>query len=234
MNDAYAVTGIRVLLADDHMVVRAGLKSLLRAEPDIQVIAEVSNGPDAVSYAIRLKPDVVIMDLTMPGQDGIAATKEIVAKVPSVRVLVLTVHPEDESLIPAMNAGASGYLLKSDADREIAAAVRAVSRGERYLRPRAERLLEGSVSEGDAAVPERDRYRRLTERERAVLRYVALGHTAAEIAARLLISPKSVDTYKRRIADKLNLTHRWEYVRFAYNLGILQADHERDEVPPRL
>jgi DNA-binding NarL/FixJ family response regulator len=215
------------------MVVRAGLKSLLSAEPDIQVIAEVSDGLDAVSYAIRLKPDVVIMDLTMPGQNGIAATKEIVEKAPSIRVLVLTVHPEDESLVPAMKAGASGYLLKSDADREIATAVRAVSRGERYLRPRAERLLEGSVSEGDTVAPESDRYRRLTERERAVLRYVALGHTAAEIATRLLISPKSVDTYKRRIADKLDLTHRWEYVRFAYKLGILQSDHEPDVPSPR-
>jgi DNA-binding NarL/FixJ family response regulator len=170
------------------------------------------------------------MDLTMPGQDGIAATKEIVEKAPNVRVLVLTVHPEDESLVAAMNAGASGYLLKSDADREIAAAVRAVSRGERYLRPRAERLLEG-VSKGDTVAPEADRYRLLTERERSVLRYVALGHTAAEIAAHLLISPKSVDTYKRRIADKLHLTHRWEYVRFAYKLGILQADNEAS---PRL
>jgi len=219
---------IRVLLADDHMVVRAGLKSLLGAEPDIGVIAEVSNGADAVSYAIRLRPDVVIMDLTMPGQDGIAATKEIVAKAPGVRVLVLTVHPEDESLVAAMSAGAFGYLLKSDADREIAAAVRSVSRGERYLRPQAERLLEDAHLERDAVTSERDRYRRLTERERSVLRYVALGHTAAEIADRLLISPKSVDTYKRRIGDKLGLEHRWEYVRFAYKLGILRPDYERD------
>ena len=227
MNDVpYGVTGIRVLLADDHMVVRAGLKSLLGGEPDIRVVAEVSNGPDAVSYAIRLKPDVVIMDLTMPGQDGIAATKEIVTKAPGVRVLVLTVHPEDESLVAAMGAGASGYLLKSDADREIAAAVRTVNRGERYLRPQAERLLEGAALERGTGTSESDRYRRLTERERSVLRHVALGHTAAEIGERLLISPKSVDTYKRRIADKLNLTHRWEYVRFAFKLGILRADHE--------
>jgi two-component system response regulator NreC len=140
----HGVSDIRVLLADDHMVVRAGLKSLLGSEPDIRIIAEVSNGPDAVSYAMRLEPDVVIMDLTMPGQDGIEATKEIVEKAPNVRVLVLTVHPEDESLVAAMSAGASGYLLKSDADREIATAVRSVSRGERYLGPRAERLLQGS------------------------------------------------------------------------------------------
>jgi DNA-binding NarL/FixJ family response regulator len=215
------------------MIVRAGLKSLLGAEPDIRVIAEVSNGPDAVSYVTRLKPDVVIMDLTMPGQDGIAATKEIVAKAPSVRVLVLTVHPEDESLVAAMKAGASGYLLKSDADREIATAVRAVSRGERYLGPRGRQLLEGSVSNRDRLPPEADRYRLLTERERSVFRFVALGHTAAEIAARLLISPKSVDTYKRRIADKLNITHRSEYVRFAYKLGILESNQERTEASPR-
>jgi len=227
----HGVSDIRVLLADDHMVVRAGLKSLLGSEPDIRIIAEVSNGPDAVSYAMRLEPDVVIMDLTMPGQDGIEATKEIVEKAPNVRVLVLTVHPEDESLVAAMSAGASGYLLKSDADREIATAVRSVSRGERYLGPRAERLLQGSTAEADVAALETDRYQRLTPRERAVLRYVALGHTGAEIAARLLISPKSVDTYKRRIADKLNLTHRWEYVRFAFKLGILRADHEAS---PRL
>jgi two-component system, NarL family, response regulator NreC len=233
MNDPYSVPGIRVLLADDHMVVRAGLKSLLGAEPDIRVIAEVSNGADAVSYAMRFKPDVVVMDLSMPGQDGIEATKEIVAKAPNVRVLVLTVHPEDESLVAAMKAGASGYLLKSEADREIAAAVRTVSRGERYLRPRAERILAGTASAGENAASEIDRYRLLTERERSVLRYVALGHTAAEIASQLHISPKSVDTYKRRIADKLSLTHRWEYVSFAYKLGLLQSDHERDEASSR-
>jgi DNA-binding NarL/FixJ family response regulator len=135
----------------------------------------------------------------------------------------------DESLVAAITPEPR-LPAQGDADREIAAAVRAVSRGERYLRPRAERLLEG-VSKGDTVAPDADRYRALTERERSVLRYVALGHTAAEIAAHLLISPKSVDTYKRRIADKLHLTHRWEYVRFAYKLGILQADNEAS---PRL
>lgn len=233
MNDAYGGMGIRVLLADDHMVVRAGLKSLLSAEPDIRVIAEVSNGPDAVSYALRLEPDVVIMDLTMPGQDGITATQEIVRQAPNVRVLVLTVHPEDESLVAAMNAGASGYLLKTDADREFAAAIRAVSRGERYLGVRAKRLLEGSVSSADKSTHESERYRLLTERERSVFRFVALGHTAAEIATRLVISPKSVDTYKRRIAEKLGITHRWEYVRFAYRLGILESDPEQIDASRR-
>ena len=130
---------MRVVICDDHMVVRAGLKAMFDSTADIRVIAEVSNGSDAVSYTERLRPDVVVMDVSMPRMDGIAATKEILARIPSTRVLILTVHEEEELLVPAMDAGASGYLVKSRADRDVIDAVRSIARTGRYLRPGAER-----------------------------------------------------------------------------------------------
>jgi two-component system response regulator NreC len=222
---------IRILIADDHSVVRAGLKSLLDLEPDIRVIAEVGNGTDAVTYARRLRPDVVIMDLTMPGMDGITATREIVQHVPAVRVLVVTVHPEDELLLPAMSAGAAGYLVKSEADREVATAVRTVARGERYLGPAAQRVVANRENIARVDV-DGARYRLLSERERKILGLVAEGCSAAEIGARLTINPKSVERYERRIEDKLNFTKRSDYLRFARTIGVIGLGRE-GEIPQR-
>ena len=212
---------IRVILADDHAVVRAGLKAVLGVAKDIQVVGEASNGRDAIAAVDRLDPDVVVMDLTMPEMDGVAATKELVAKKARARVLVLTMHAEDEYLVPLLEAGASGYLVKSAADRELVDAVRAVAHGDTYVQPSAARALARGLKRKEAHADERDRYEKLTERERDVLRLVASGFSAPEIGEKLFISPKTVDTYKQRIGEKLGLTHRSEYVQFALKLGLL-------------
>jgi DNA-binding NarL/FixJ family response regulator len=212
---------VRVILADDHAVVRAGLKAVLGAAPDIQVLGEASTGREAIAMVERLRPDVVVMDLTMPDMDGAAATKAIVEAGLATRVLVLTMHEEEEYLLPLLEAGASGYLVKSVADRELVAAVRAVAHGDTYVRPTAARILARSLTRKDPAKAERERFEKLTQRERDVLRLVAQGYSAPEIGERLHISPKTVDTYKQRVQEKLGLSHRTEYVQFALKLGLL-------------
>jgi DNA-binding NarL/FixJ family response regulator len=212
---------IRVVLADDHAVVRAGLKAVLGVARDIEVIGEAKTGREAVALAERFKPDVVVMDLSMPDIDGTAATKEIVEKGLATRVLVLTMHAEEDYLVPLMEAGAAGYLVKSAADRELVDAVRAVARGDVYVRPAAARVLAKNLTKKDPAQSDRDKFDKLTQRERDVLRLVAQGYSAPEIGERLFISPKTVDTYKQRIQEKLGLSHRSDYVQFALKLGLL-------------
>ena len=212
---------IRVVLADDHTVVRAGLRAVLGSAKDIEVIGEAKTGREAVTLAERFKPDVVIMDLGMPEMDGTAATKEIVTKGLETRVLILTMQAEEDYLVPLMEAGAAGYLVKSAADRELVDAVRAVAHGDVYVRPAAARVLAKNLTKKDPAAAERERFERLTQREQDVLRYVAQGFSAPEIGEKLFISPKTVDTYKQRIQEKLGISHRSDYVQLALKLGIL-------------
>ena len=214
---------IRVLLVDDHSVVRAGLKSVLSATPDITVVGEASNGREAIAVAQQAKPDVVVMDLSMPDVDGIAATKEIVSN-GQTRVLVLSMHAEEDYLVPAMEAGASGYLVKTQADRELVNAIRSIAHGEVYVQSSAARILAKKLSSKTPAANERERYEKLTGRERDVLRRVALGFSAPEIGEQLHISPKTVDTYKQRIQEKVDLSHRSQYVQFALKLGLLAVE----------
>ncbi|HXE61724.1 MAG TPA: response regulator transcription factor [Gemmatimonadaceae bacterium] len=212
---------IRVVLADDHAVVRAGLKAVLGTAPDIHVIGEGSTGREAVTLTERLKPDVLITDLTMPDLDGAGVIKEVVAKGLASRVLVLTMHSEDEYLVRLLEAGAAGYLVKSAADRELVAAVRSVAHGDTYVQPSAARVLARELIRKESAEPDRERFDHLTPRERDVLRLVAQGYSAPEIGTQLGISPKTVDTYKQRIEEKLGLGHRADYVQFALKLGLL-------------
>jgi DNA-binding NarL/FixJ family response regulator len=212
---------IRVILADDHAVVRAGLKAVLRTARDIEVIGEASDGRAAVALVERLRPDVVVMDLSMSEMDGSTATREIVAKELPTRVLVLTMHAEEEYLIPLLESGAAGYLVKSVADRELVDAVRAVARGDVYVRPAAARILAKGLTQKDPKQADRDRFEKLTDRERDVLRLTAQGYSAPEIGERLFISPKTVDTYKQRIQEKLGFSHRSDYIQFALKLGLL-------------
>lgn len=212
---------IRVILADDHAVVRAGLKAVLGASSDIIVVGEAADGIEAVELTERLDPDVVIMDLTMDRMDGATATREIVAKKLRARVLVLTMHAEDDYLLPSLEAGAAGYLMKNAADRELVDAVRTVARGDMFIRPSAARILAEGLTRKNPLDAERARFERLTDREQNVLRLTAQGYSAPEIGERLFISPKTVDTYKQRIGDKLGLTHRAEYIAFALKLGLL-------------
>jgi DNA-binding NarL/FixJ family response regulator len=215
---------IRVVLVDDHSVVRAGLKAVLGATPDIIVVGEASDGREGVELVERLKPDVVVMDLSMPGVDGVAATKEIVASGLGTRVIILSMHAEEDYLVPAMEAGASGYLVKTNADRELVNAVRGVAHGEVYVQSAAARVLAKKLAAKSPAATERQRYERLTGRERDVLRGIALGYSAPEIGSQLQISPKTVDTYKQRIQEKVDLAHRSQYVQFALRLGLLRAE----------
>jgi DNA-binding NarL/FixJ family response regulator len=214
---------IRVILADDHAVVRAGLKAVLGVAKDILVVGEAGNGRDAVAMAQRLDADVVVMDLSMPDMDGTAATKALAAAGARTRVLVLTMHAEDEYLVPLLEAGASGYLVKSAADRELVDAVRAVAHGDTYVQPSAARALARGMRRRDEHADDRTRFEKLTERERDVLRLVAAGYSAPEIGEKLFISPKTVDTYKQRIGEKLGLAHRSDYVQFALKLNLLSA-----------
>ncbi len=217
---------IRVILADDHNVVRAGLRAVLGVAKDIEVIGEAKTGTDAVAMAERFKPDAVTVVagsrlLRCLELDGRAALKEIVAKGLSARVLILTMHSEEEYLIPLLEAGAAGYLVKSVADRELVDAVRAIAHGDVYIPLAGARVLVKNLTKKDPAATERDQFEKLTERERDVLKYIAQGYSAPEIGEKLFLSPKTVETYKQRVHEKLGFAHRSDYVQFALKLGLL-------------
>jgi DNA-binding NarL/FixJ family response regulator len=210
---------ITVLLADDHAVLRSGLRALLNAEPDLSVVGEAGDGADAVRQALALRPDVVVMDISMPVMDGLAATRQITSQLPATRVLVLTMHAEEQYLLRVLEAGGSGYVLKRSADTELIEAIRAVARGEAFLYPSATALLLGAYRRGEHAP--RPGEERLSEREIDVLRLTAEGYSNTEIGAQLYLSPKTVDTYRQRIMEKLDLHHRSELVRYALRAGLL-------------
>lgn len=214
---------IRVLLADDHGVVRAGLRALLEAQPDITVIAEAPDGPTAVRLTRQFRPTVVIADLSMPG-GGLETIKEITALNLPTRVLVLTVHAEERYLLPVLESGGSGYVRKSSAHTDLLDAIRTVARGEVFLDPAATKTLLrgylGRVKSGD----ELDLGEVLSDREREVVRLTAEGNTAQQAADLLALSPKTVETYRHRAMQKLGLTNRAELVRYALRAGLLSQD----------
>lgn len=209
----------RILLADDHAMFRAGLKALLGTETGMQVVGEAATGEEAVDRVRELKPDVAIMDLSMPEVSGLDATRRIAALQMDVAVLVLTVHAEEEYLVPVVEAGASGYLTKSSADRDLLEAVRTVARGEVYLPASATTLLLKQYDRSRDTGPD---IRELSSREREVMALTAEGYSSKEIGEKLFISPKTVDTYRSRIMEKLGLNHRSELVRFALKVGLLR------------
>ena len=212
---------IRVMLVDDHAIVRTGLKAVIGATPDMTVVGEADGGNAALALLAHTAADVVVMDLSMADGDGITATRAITRDGGcGARVLVLTMHSEESYLEPVLAAGASGYLVKSTADRELVEAVRAVARGETWVRPAAARALEGARRRGECG-SERERFEKLTDREREVMQLIAEGYTAPQIGEQLSISPKTVDTYKQRVNDKLGLTTRADYVKLALRLGLL-------------
>jgi two-component system, NarL family, response regulator NreC len=218
------MTAIRVVLVDDHAIVRTGLKAVLADEREIEVVGEASGGLEAIALLQRVRADVVVMDLSMTDGDGMMATKAITAgRDQAPRVLVLTMHAEEAYLEAVLEAGASGYLVKSTADRELVEAIRAVARGEIFVQPSAARVLALGARRREERATDLARFERLTDRERAVMRLIAEGYTAPEIGEQLAISPKTVDTYKQRVNDKLGLTHRADYVKLALKLGLLQA-----------
>ena len=211
---------IRVMLVDDHALVRSGLRALLECEPDFEVVGEASSGEEAVERVAECLPDVVLMDLTMPGMTGLQATRRITAGAVPCRVVVLTMHRAEDYLITVLEAGGSGYLTKDSLDAELVEAVRTVASGHVFLYPSAARLLLESYRTPRVA---QDPVELLSGRELEVLIRTVEGFTASEIGERLQISPKTVDTYRQRTMEKLDLHHRSELVRFALERGLLSC-----------
>ena len=215
-----------MLLADDHAVLRAGLRALINAEPDMEVVGEAGDGVEAVERTQELKPDVVVMDIAMPRLNGLEATQRIAGMGLPVRVLVLTMHSEEQYLLQVLQSGGAGYVLKRSADTELMEAIRTVHRGEAFLYPSATKLLvEDYLGRVRSSGQERDSYDDLTDREREVLKLTVEGFSNQEIADKLIISPKTVDTYRARVMEKLNLHHRSELIKYALKKGLLKA-HE--------
>ena len=210
---------IRILLADDHTVLRSGLRALLSAQADLEVAGEAADGGEALRLAQTLKPDVVVMDIGMPGVSGIDATARIRRELPSTKVLILSMHDDQGYLRQALRAGASGYVLKKAADTELLAAIRAAARGEVFLDPS---LAKGFVEDVVLPKAQEPDIPMLSDREREVLHLLARGHTNQQVADRLCIGVKSVETYKARLMEKLGLKGRAELVRYALTHGLLK------------
>lgn len=215
---------IRILLVDDHAVVRSGLQLLIDAQPDMNVAGEAADGLEAVARALELKPDVVLMDLSMPGgRDGLHTTAELAACMPEVKVLILTMHDDDQYLFRALKAGASGYILKSSPGAELLKAIRQVYQGQAYLHPAAaKKVIQGYLQSTAPGEKEpSDVYELLSEREKEILGLTAKGYTNKEMADMLAISSKTVENHKSHIMDKLGLSTRRDLMRFAIKRGLL-------------
>ena len=217
---------IRVVIADDHAVVRLGLRTLLDSAADIQVVGEAANGVEALALCRELTPDVVLMDLSMGGLDGAAATRALAAESSRTRVLVLTMHDEEEYLIPLLDAGAAGYVVKDAVSTELLEAIRTVAAGRTFVRPEAARVLADGWTRRAATDEARHRFEQLSDRERTVFTLMAQGYATSQIGERINVSGKTVDTYRRRVNEKLGLSERAEYVRLALRLGLLTPDED--------
>lgn len=215
---------VRILIADDHAMLRSGLKALLNCSPQFEVVGEAGDGLTALNMTEELKPDVLILDLSMPTMSGIDCIKEIRYRGLPCRILVLTMYDDKEYITEVMRSGADGYVLKKSADTELIEGIKKISSGKKYLNEAIsitliDSLLKTSSSEADSLDP----YRLLSTREREVLRYLAQGHTNGEIAAMLSLSAKTVDTYRSRVMRKLNMTRKSELVSYALQYKLVNA-----------
>jgi DNA-binding NarL/FixJ family response regulator len=210
---------IRVVIVDDHAILRAGLRRVLEAEPDIEVVGEAESADRAVFEAMSGQPDVVLMDVMMPGKTGIEGMPAVLAAVPDVKVLVLSMQDDPHYVREAFAAGAAGYVLKEAADSEVVGAVRAVAAGERYVHP----ALGARLVAAEAEARRRTEADPLSDREREVLRLLALGHTNQEIAKSLYISVRTAETHRAHIMQKLRLRSRAELVRYALDNGLIES-----------
>lgn len=215
---------IKLLLVDDHEIVRAGLRMLLQSQPDMEIVGEVETGRQAVAAAKQLGPEVVLMDISLPDIDGFEATREIKRTLPGVQILALTMHESDEYFFKMLDAGASGYVPKKAAPTDLVSAIRVVHEGGVFLYPSVAKALVrdymGRVAEGG----ERETFDGLTERERQVLKLIADGLTNQEIAERLTISAKTVERHRANIMGKLNMHSRTDLVKYAIRKGMIEVD----------
>ncbi len=212
---------IKVLIVDDHTLVRAGIRSLLSLVSDIEVVGEASDGKEALSKVGQLKPDVVLMDLAMPVMGGLEATRRLRRNFPGIKVLALTQYDDSEYVIPIIEAGASGFVTKMSAFSELAAAIQAAHKGESYLSSTAATALVEEYQQKTTSEGEQDPYQQLTDREREVLKLVAEGHTSREIADILVVSPKTVEWYKSSLMNKLNIHSRTDLIKYAIRKRII-------------
>jgi len=214
---------LRLLLADDHAILRDGIRALLTDEPDLQVVGEAENGRQALDQARALRPDVVVLDIGMPLLNGLEATRQIRREVPEARVLILTMHQNEEYLAQVLAAGASGYVLKDVAGRELVSAIRQVAEGEPFFSPSMAKTLTAIYLRSLEAEKTHDPYEDLTIREREVLQLVAEGFTNRQIAEMLSLSIKTVKTHRLHLMQKLDLHDRTELVKYAFQKGIITA-----------
>jgi two-component system, NarL family, response regulator NreC len=208
---------IRILIVDDHGVLRAGLKALLSAEPDFEVVQDASNGTDALRLAADLNPDVVLLDMSMPGPNGIEVTRQLKKTLPEIRILILTVHEDEVMLQEAIQAGASGYILKRAVESELIDAIQAVWRGDLYVHPAMTRALFKAISPATHPAPgsQEELVEALTPREAEVLRLIAQGYTNRQMADQLSISVRTVESHRANLMGKLGLRSRVDLVRYA-------------------
>lgn len=212
---------IKVFLADDHTIVRQGLAKLLEGEPDLTIVGEAENGHETVKKVEEIRPDVVLMDISMPLLNGIEATRQIRKCVPQTRVIILSMHSHDRYISELLSMGASGYLLKDASGADIVKAIRAAVNGDTYLSPTiSRRVIEDYVSLKKESSQE-DRYSKLSNREREVFQMIAEGRTTREISEVLCISPSTVKTHRANIMDKLHFSNISQLVQFAVRLGIV-------------
>ena len=216
---------IRVMIADDHAILRAGLRMLVNAQADMEVVSEASDGEKAVRTAQETKPDVALLDLTMPNVGGLKALEKIARECSQTRMLVLTMHDDPAYLRSALAAGASGYLLKRAVDAELIAAIRAVHRGGTFVDPRLTSILiQDALSKGKTKTGSKRVANILSQRELQVLGLVARGYTSAEIAKQIFVGVKTIETYRARIFEKLGLQTRSDLIRFAVQLGLMTPE----------
>ena len=212
---------IRVLIVDDHTLVREGIRALLALAANIDVVGEAANGKEALEKIRELVPDVVLMDLAMPVMGGLEATRRIRREFPGTKVLALTQYDDAEYVIPVIEAGARGFVTKMSAFSELASAIQATYQGESFLSPSAATAVVEQCQQNLTAQGEKDPYQQLTDREREVLKLIAEGHTTREIAGMLVVSPKTVEWYKTSLMNKLNIHNRTDLIKFAIRRQII-------------
>ncbi|MGD8190991.1 response regulator [Brevibacillus ginsengisoli] len=216
---------IRVLIADDHAIVRSGLSMLIGAQEDMNVVGTAADGKEAYQKALELKPDIVLMDLSMPpGENGLSATTRLKADAPEIDILVLTMHDDEEYLFRVLQAGASGYILKSAPDLDLISAIRTVFQGAAYLYPSATKSLIQEFLQRVQKGEDQGKFDVLTDREREILVLIAKGYSNKEIAEQLIVSVKTVETHKSKIMEKLHLRTRPDLVRYAVKKGLLDFE----------
>lgn len=213
-----------ILLADDHPIVRKGLRDLLETEANLQVIGEAANGLEVVAMVERLKPDILVLDVVMPGLNGVEVTQQVLRRSPQTRVIIFSMHADESYVLRALRNGASGYVLKDSSPDELVRAVREVLAGRRYLGPPlSERAIETYVQQ-KAEMATLDRYERLTTREREILHLTLEGYNNTQIAEQLSISPRTVATHRTNMMRKLGLKTRTDLIRFALQQGLISVE----------